>query len=411
MVGSTAYNTSISSFGNLDGAAAQVLVVDDEPAFRQTMLGLLKRLGARAFDLGPQPDLIEKIGASGARLLFLDLSLSGNDAIQILGGLGRAGFTGRVALISGHDAETIERVRSYGLGQGLHMISWLEKPASQSGLQRALMEAGIGSNPSDEVPIAVDLREAIASGWLSIHYQPQILLHGHEPCGVEALVRLQHPELGNVRPDQFVPSLDERELGLLTGYMIANAAKHAVNFEAISPQLRVSVNTDLNVLQSGAVLDMIRDYWGPQTALPLVIEITEGIALGDENVRDLALQLQLYGVGLSLDDFGAEFSSFDRLQTIPFAEVKLDKRYVMGAGHSHSLQAICRSAASFAEHFGLRVVAEGVETADDLKVVTEAGFDVGQGYFFSRPQPFDEVCAYLEQAMAEPEMVARKKRA
>ena len=156
--------------------------------------------------------------------------------------------------------------------------------------------------------------------------------------------------------------------------------------------MSISINASISMIQRPAFLDMIRGAWPDSSKRPrLVVEVTEDDMITDLSLaQEIATQLKLYDVDISIDDFGAGYSSFARLRDLPFKEIKLDKSFVIGCGGDDKQLAFCEATAALARQFQIQSVAEGIETADDLAAIERAGFDFGQGYYFARPKPLGE---------------------
>ncbi|MEM5473841.1 EAL domain-containing response regulator [Hoeflea sp. AS60] len=391
----------------------RIAVVDDDADFRQVFLLLLARLGAVGVELGPSADLVDKIMQFKPRLVFLDLSLGTDDAVGILRSLARRGFPGKVSLVSGHDSQILDEVSSFGARNGIAMLPSVEKPVDKDKLigvlQTATRHEGQPANSfqaKHTPPVRMNLAEALKNGWMTVWYQPQYDIATRTVCGLEALARLEHPKFGIVPPESFLGDATDEAMEELTAFVLSQVAHDSGRLGTAHGSLRISVNVPLHVMQKSNFLSLVQRLWiGPTGARPLILEVTEdGVSTELDKITDLGLQLRLYDVKLSLDDFGSEFSSFHRLRQIPFAELKLDKNYVMGCGSREDLGAICRSTVDIARHFGLQSVAEGVESLDDLQMVATAGFDIAQGYLFHRPVPLPKIMELLsEEAASSPE--------
>ena len=128
----------------------------------------------------------------------------------------------------------------------------------------------------------------------------------------------------------------------------------------------------------------------------LIVEITEDEAIRDPQLaREIAVQLRLYNVHVSIDDFGSGYSSLARFQEVPFKEIKLDRSYVRGAAEDESKREMCRVVADLARRFQITSVAEGAETRDDLGVLIDNGYDLVQGFFFAKPMPSRDFMNYV----------------
>jgi EAL domain-containing protein (putative c-di-GMP-specific phosphodiesterase class I) len=317
------------------------------------------------------------------QLIVLDLSLGDSDAIEVLRMLDGTRFAGDVLLISGHDALTLEEVEQIGIRRGLNMAEPLRKPFRLEQLRERL--AGVRRN----VPGGFDagLGAALENDWLELWYQPKIELKSRTMCGAEALIRMRHPEHGIVPPGTFLPSPGDPLYWPLTEFIIETAMRDWRSFAAHDMTSRLAINVPASVLQRPEFVTYLRRHLPRDPRFPgLIVEITEDEAISDpELAREIAVQLKLYNVHVSIDDFGSGYSSLARLKELPFAEVKLDRGFVTGCAHDDTKRAMCGAVVDLARKFNMTSVAEGVETQDDLQVLTEIGYDVAQGFFFARP--------------------------
>jgi diguanylate cyclase (GGDEF)-like protein len=243
------------------------------------------------------------------------------------------------------------------------------------------------------------LRRALDEGELVLHYQPKVELAADDVVGVEALVRWQHPERGLLYPDEFVPLAEQTGLmRLLTAYVLDAALRQAAEWVDEGMPLRIAVNVSARDLHDSRFCDDVRsalERTGVSPAL-LEIELTERVVMADptrgmENLHALAR----LGVRLTLDDFGTGYSSLSYLKRLPVTELKIDKSFVLRMDVDQDDATIVRSTIDLAHGLGLRVVAEGVETAQSLFRLTELGCDSAQGYFLSRPVTADAVRTWV----------------
>jgi diguanylate cyclase (GGDEF)-like protein/PAS domain S-box-containing protein len=273
-----------------------------------------------------------------------------------------------------------------GRGRGVHLYF---EPAMDEALQsRRRLE--------------LDLREAIANDELTVFYQPLMNLETRQPSGFEALLRWRHPERGLISPGEFVPLAEDTGLIGPIGEMVlikacADAAKWpipakvAVNLSPI--QFRAC-----NVLET--VLSALSDSGLPADRLEL--EITEALLLErDENVLSTLNALRALGVGISMDDFGTGYSSLSYLRAFPFTKIKIDQSFVRDLRANDDSKAIVRAILSLGRNLNMSVIAEGIETEDDLDFLMGEGCVEGQGYLFARPRPGDELFLDMAQAQVE----------
>ena len=160
---------------------------------------------------------------------------------------------------------------------------------------------------------------------------------------------------------------------------------------------RLAINAPASVLQRPDFVTSLRKRLPTDPSFPgLIVEITEDEAIRDPQLaREIAVQLRLYNVHVSIDDFGSGYSSLARFQEVPFKEIKLDRSYVRGAAEDESKREMCRVVADLARRFQITSVAEGAETKDDLGVLIDTGYDLVQGFFFAKPMPSRDFMNYV----------------
>ena len=265
-----------------------------------------------------------------------------------------------------------------------------------------------------------DLRRAIERDEFKLFYQPKVRVTpgrggADEVVGVEALIRWEHPERGLVSPAEFIPVAEETGLIVPIGrWVLEEACRRAVEWQGAAGNGEPFVmGVNLSARQfadRGLVGDVSRIL--EETGLPpaaLELEITESVVMDDApTTTSLLGELKDLGVRLSIDDFGTGYSSLSYLQRFPVDYLKVDRSFVGNigrAGESSEDAVIVGGIVSLARDLGLRVVAEGVETAEQLLRLREMGCDMAQGYYFSRPLPqgaMDEMLRSLGGAQANP---------
>jgi diguanylate cyclase (GGDEF)-like protein len=269
-----------------------------------------------------------------------------------------------------------------------------------------LFSASLESRSVRRVGLADELRRALDAGELRVYFQPKVGLRDRRLVGVECLARWEHPVHGSVAPEDFVAVAEHTgQLGRLTEVVLREGLRRAREWEDAGRTFPVSVNlsptTLLDPTFPAQVAELLREYAVDPAWLTL--EITAGGAVGDPD-RALATlhALRELGVRLSVDDFGTGYSSLGYLQRLPVQEVKIDRTFVQGMTTDPGDLAIVRTVVDLSRHFGLSVVAEGVESELTLGLLEEIGCDVGQGFLFSRPLPYERLDAwYAAQTQAE----------
>src|SRR5579871_2790929 len=381
--------------GNLNGPLAYVL--DDRREIGEVVCRMLVASGfaARQFS-DPVPCLQQlKTSTAAARpeVMVLDLALGQSDAVEVIRQLEKLEFKGKVLLMSGSDITVLSEIQKIGIGRGLAMLSPLKKPFRMKEFKESLFgEAEVRRAETTqklaETP-TVPLAKALSSNWLELWYQPKIDLKSLAICGAEALIRCRHPDHGIIPPAHFLPPAGDPLYSPLSKLVIQRAMTDwSQHFAGASTPLRLAINVPLSVIVAPGFVQLLRQALPKAAGFPgLMIEVTEGEAIGDVDLaHEVATQLKLYRIGLSIDDFGAAYSSFERLRELPFVELKLDRSFVSNCSADASKRALCQSAIGLAHSFGASACAEGIENPDDLRTLIEMGCDTAQGYLFAKPQ-------------------------
>ncbi len=248
--------------------------------------------------------------------------------------------------------------------------------------------------------LSTDLHCAIENGEFALHFQPKVRATDHEPVGMEALVRWNHPELGLIPPVRFIPVAEKCGLiGPIGEWVLGEACRQTRAWldQGLDPG-RVAVNLSAAQCEGPLLPLQIRralDAHGLSGA-HLEVEITESIAMADaeESIRAF-WALRDMGVQIAVDDFGTGYSSLSYLKRLPVDVLKIDRSFVQDIESDANDREIIRAITAMAHSLGLRVVAEGVETLPQLEFLHGVGCDQLQGYFFSRPIPADAMTAAL----------------
>lgn len=244
-----------------------------------------------------------------------------------------------------------------------------------------------------------ELRAALSTDQLALYYQPQVNLKTGLVEGVEALIRWHHPVLGNVRPDEFIGLAESSHLiRPVTQWTLHQALTDAIAWKRRGHELRVAVNLSAKMLRDAELPQQVERLLEAYSVAPtqLELEVTESATLEDpERAQQIVRDLHALGVGVSVDDYGTGFSSLGQLRDLKASSLKLDKSFVQDLESHERNRVIVESTVHLAHSLGLAIVAEGVETEWVKDYLATVGYDVGQGYWFSRPIPADECLAWV----------------
>ncbi|MBE9163645.1 EAL domain-containing protein [Tychonema sp. LEGE 06208] len=250
----------------------------------------------------------------------------------------------------------------------------------------------IGNQVSEELNLENQLYKALKNSEFVLHYQPQINLNTGKIVGLEALIRWQHPERGLIAPARFIPLAEETGfICQIDEWVMRTACLQNRAWQLMGlPPVRIAVNLSGRQFMQPNTVQIIAKILSETELNPeyLEIEITESIAMTDVNFTvSVLLQLQQMGIHISLDDFGTGYSSLWSLKNFPLNNLKIDKSFVADLLNDSSGATIVKLAIALGQGLNLKVIAEGVETGEQLAFLQSLQCEMGQGYFFSKPLP------------------------
>ena len=273
--------------------------------------------------------------------------------------------------------------------------------AKRSGRDYALYAPEQERTSRSDLSLKSELREAIQSDQLSIHYQPQIDHRTQRVVGLEALVRWNHPQRGFLSPDKFIALAEEAGLiGSLTHWVLRTALKQLVSLERQGYVLNMAVNLSARNLHDMGLPDSVAALLEGIGVAPerLVLEITESAVMANpSDGLTILSELDRMGVTLAIDDFGTGYSSLAYLKRLPVDELKIDKSFVIDMEKNENDAVIVRSTIDLAHNLGLSVTAEGVETRDAWDTLSILGCDQSQGYWMGKPMPAEKLLVWLSE--------------
>lgn len=252
----------------------------------------------------------------------------------------------------------------------------------------------------EQVTLVSDLKHALERQELELHYQPQVGIADGRIFGVEALLRWRHGDAGLVTPDRFIPLAEDTGLIIPIGeWVLREACSQAQHWlEAGLPLERISVNLAGPQIQRGNIVSAVERILA-DTGLPpgkLELEVTESFVMGQEDAAIATLRrLRRLGITIAVDDFGTGYSSLSRLKRLPIDRLKIDRSFVQDLPHDEDDTAIARAVIALGHSLGLRVIAEGVETAAQAQFLLDEGCQEAQGYYYSRPVAADAVAGLM----------------
>jgi len=257
----------------------------------------------------------------------------------------------------------------------------------------------------DRIQLESQLHKALEREEMLLYYQPKIELKTNRIVAVEALIRWEHPELGLVSPGKFIPIAEESDLICdLGSWTLQEACQQNKKWQdaKLSP-ITVAVNLSARQFRESNLVALVEKVL-EQTNLEgqwLDLEVTESLLLDnmEESIATLN-HLREMNVGIDLDDFGTGYSSFSYLRTLPLSSLKIDRSFVKAGTAWDKNAAIVEAIIALAHKLDLVAIAEGIETIEQLNFIKTCGCDIGQGYYWSRPLPREEITEKLRQQNA-----------
>ncbi len=385
----------------LNSLPKHVLVVDDSLVQREFAVNLCEQLGAtevyQAADGEQAIALLRELPQ--IEVVILDLEMPGMDGVQVLHEIVRLGMDPAVIVASARESVLLTVVESMGKSLGVKLLGVLQKPVSLEQLASSLGRFAAVQRSDAFQAMAVqgpelteqDVTIALREQQFIAYFQPKVALHDGRLCGVEALIRWQHPQHGLLLPGHFIELIERSDaMSAVSLAMLDMSLQQCQRWHAAGLPISVSINLSARSLADSQLADAIIARVAASGIAPrfVMLEITESAIMTDlgTTLGTLA-RLRLNGFGLSVDDYGTGFSCMLQLSRIPCSELKVDRAFVNGASNNVHLRILLESAVDIARKLNLKVVAEGVETLEDWVLLRELGCDEAQGYFMAKPMP------------------------
>ncbi|MGI2215011.1 EAL domain-containing response regulator [Shewanella oncorhynchi] len=378
-----------------------ILIIDDQRFIRETMKADIHKYLAEdnveIYEASNGSQGIELILAVEAKLdlVILDLKMDQGDGIAVINMLAsEPRFTViPIAVISSSDKRTLELVDSIITGLKLNLLGVFAKPINVNDILTPLLDASDDRNRvhQDESIVQdmaanINVRQLLKNEQLILCYQPKINLKTKEIIGFEVLSRLCDQSNGYIYPDVFLPLVNQQGLNSLFSRMVISQALQCWSRQPLLMAFALSINITADDLTCDELIEYIIECGREYKQIHLILELTESQEIiNQDRVLNSIARLIINNIDISLDDFGKSYSTYDRLDAIPFKEIKIDKSFVSDMDINHQHYLIVESTIALAQKMHVKVVAEGVETSAIELILSELGCDVAQGYLYSPP--------------------------
>lgn len=380
--------------------APLAFIIDEESNIRQFVSLILQGSGVDTIEFVDGASFREAPIARAPDMVFLNVSLEVQDAVQSIEMLSNAGFTGAVQLMSNRGSAVLDTVKQAGEQLKLPMLPVLKKPFETSAIQKIMSELKLGHGPAAP-GIKISLAETLKNNWVKFWYQPKIDLRRKQLAGAEAFARVCHPQHGVLLPGSFMPGTDDASVLTLAERAPVSALKSGLNLSRFGVNLRIAINVPVNCLVKLPVGQIVREHRPQVDDWPgLMIDVAEEQIVSEITLaNDLNKKFAEHNVRLAIDDFGKSYASLMKLKELPFAEMKLDRSFVVGCGTDKVYAPICKTVIDLAHSFGALAVGIGLEKASDAMALVSIGCDLGQGFLFGQPMPEERFIALPKQCV------------
>ncbi|MGI2127403.1 EAL domain-containing response regulator [Shewanella oncorhynchi] len=378
-----------------------ILIIDDQRFIRETMKADIHKYlvedNVEIYEASNGNQGIELILAVEAKLdlVILDLKMDQGDGIAVINMLAsEPRFTAiPIAVISSSDKRTLELVDSIITGLKLNLLGVFAKPINVNDILTPLLDASDDRNLAhqhesivQDMAVNINVRQLLKNEQLILCYQPKINLKTKEIIGFEVLSRLCDQSNGYIYPDVFLPLVNQQGLNSLFSRMVISQALQCWSRQPLLMAFALSINITADDLTCDELIEYIIECGREYKQIHLILELTESQEIiNQDRVLNSIARLIINNIDISLDDFGKSYSTYDRLDAIPFKEIKIDKSFVSDMDINHQHYLIVESTIALAQKMHVKVVAEGVETSAIELILSELGCDVAQGYLYSPP--------------------------
>lgn len=361
----------------------RVCIADNKPHIRAFLADSLEDLGFITFECARAADLKPLLDNQIFNLVVVGLSAGGIEAGKVLETLANANFRGKVMPVAVPDSILAFATRQRARELGIATLPTLSTPFSAETLRHSVLSLiPVEAPPSP----AVDVAEALKAGWLELWYQRKIDVRTLMPRGAEALIRMRHPTWGVVLPASFIP--DRRDIAFhnLSEFVIDRVIDDWRYFIERTGPVDLAINLPASFLRDDAAVRALCRRMPSHPAFGgLLIELKCAEVIDDlDHIIDVVRRIRFHNIAVSIKSIGTEWPALIGREVFPFAELKVDRQFVTGFGNDRLKQTVCRRIIDLAEAYGVRTVAEGIESRADFVTAHELGFDVAQGFLFGK---------------------------
>lgn len=390
-----------------------VLVIEDETVTREIMQAFLEAVGVKSISLAANGrealEILQNKNRAPIDVAFCDIHMPEMDGVEFIRRASLLKQQPALVIVSVAHEAFLSTIADMGRSRGMNVLEWVVKPITRERIENILTEycgvlAAIEREKSAGIP-AADFKAAFDRNEWRLHYQPIVSARTGAVEAFEALIRWSHPTYGLLWPQAFMREADTFGMaGALTDWAIEAAFEQCANWEAGGLHTKIALNLALPHITDSDLPRRLaaRAAKSGIKADRIIFEITESaiVSEGSDRVLTVLRGLREAGFSLSIDDFGTSFSALTEIPALPFNIMKVDRALTMNCVGDPRAREIITSSIELAQKLGMSVVAEGVESEGESKLLTELGVDDLQGFVLARPMPVEDVVDWVAQRPA-----------
>lgn len=371
-------------------------IVDDDGSLRQFLSLVLHGLGVDSSGFADGAALRKAADECVPDLIIFNVALDSADVAHTMSALSARGFRGAVQLTSSRGAAVLEHAKGIGTKHNLYMLPVLKKPYEAETIVKIVQDLKLDMPKAD---VQIGLAEVLANNWIEFWYQPKIDLRRKKLAGAEAYARARHPQHGILLPGAFMPGADEASTVKLSELALKSAFKTADVFSSIGVHVPLSINIQPTVVEKLPIEEIVKAHRPNLEDWPgLIIDMREEHVMSNlPLVTELSKRLAPHKVQLAVDEFGAHLTEMSRIAELPFAELKIDRKFTADCGIDKVNMPLCKSVIDLAHRHRRHAVAMGIEKAADTLALVSMGCDFGQGFLLGEPMAEERFVSLLRQ--------------
>ncbi|GAA6153785.1 EAL domain-containing response regulator [Pseudoteredinibacter isoporae] len=394
---------------NINLSTLRCLIVNDDPGtllmLKQQLLALGIQHISQCHNASMALDMLQP--DSTFDIVFSKINMPSVDGIELIRHIHQLHINSAVILVTEEDPRITNSIRHLARELGLQFLGALLKPLTRSRIETLLRKYNANFElelKSEQPAISVsELHQAVVNKEIEAYFQPQICVRTGRLIGAEALAHWRHPSKGLITAEHFIPMAERHGfIQMIGNYILDFCCVQLGHWQSKGVDISLSINIsplNLNRLDLPDVLCAMAEHHGIQPK-NLIIELTEASMLEDIGTSiDILSRLRLRGFQLSIDDYGTGHSSLDKLQQIPFNELKIDRSFIKYASDNDASRRILEATVDLAKKLQLKCVAEGVEHESDWEMVSNLQCDIAQGFYISRPMPARDFMPWIESQL------------